>query len=144
MLKGSRFFLALSFAVPAVSQQIDWSKVNDEAMRNYQSLVQIDSTTTEVGVSAFVKKTLEAEGIAVSIVAQEPAHPNVIARIKGNGSKKPLLIMGHSDTVKVDPPKWTFPPFSATRNGGYVYGRGTLDDKSNLFAAMMTMVLLKR
>ena len=144
MLKGSPFFLALSFAVPAVSQQIDWSKVNDEAMRNYQSLVQIDSTATEAGVAAFVKRTLEAEGIAVSIVAQDPAHPNVIARIKGNGSKKPLLIMGHSDTVKVDPSKWTFPPFSATRNGGYVYGRGTLDDKSNLFAAMTTMVLLKR
>src|SRR6516162_7672884 len=144
MLKGSSFFLVLSFAVPAVSQQIDWSKVNEEAMRNYQSLVQIDSTTTEVDIAAFVKKTLEAEGIAVSIVAQDAAHPNVIARIKGNGSKKPLLIMGHSDTVKVDPSKWTFPPFSATRNGGYVYGRGTLDDKSNLFAAMMTMVLLKR
>jgi hypothetical protein len=70
MLKASRFFLALSFSVPAASQQIDWSKVNDEAMRNYQSLVQIDSTTTEVGVAAFVKKTLETEGIAVSIVAQ--------------------------------------------------------------------------
>src|SRR5260370_18721638 len=52
--------------------------------------------------------------------------------------------MGHSDTVKIDPAKWVFPPFSATRNAGYVYGRGALDDKSNLFAAMMTMVLLKR
>ena len=52
--------------------------------------------------------------------------------------------MGHSDTVKIDPAKWTFPPFSATRNGGYVYGRGTLDDKTNLYASMMTMVMLKR
>jgi acetylornithine deacetylase/succinyl-diaminopimelate desuccinylase-like protein len=77
-------------------------------------------------------------------VAKDPARPNLIARIKGNGSRKPLLIMGHSDTVKIDASKWTFPPFSATRNGGYVYGRGTLDDKSNLFAAMMTMILLKR
>ena len=141
--------LALSFAlltVPfsATAQQIDWPKVNDEAMRNYQSLVQIDSTTTEAGVAEFVKKVLEAEGIQVSLVAQNPARPNVIARIKGNGSKKPFLIMGHSDTVKIDPAKWVFPPFSATRNAGYVYGRGTLDDKSNLFAAMMTMVLLKR
>src|SRR5215831_9380951 len=123
-------FLVLSLAVPGLSQQIDWSKVNDEAMRNYQSLVQIESTTTEAEVAAFVKKTLEAEGIAVSIVAQDAAHPNVIGRIKGNGSKKPLLIMGHSDTVKVDTSKWTFPPFSATRDGGYVHGRGTLDDKS--------------
>ena len=144
MLNSARLILTLCLAIPAASQQIDWSKASNEAMRNYQSLVQIDSTATEVGVAAFVKKTLEAEGISVSIVAKDPTHPNVIARIKGNGSKKPLLIMGHSDTVKVDVSKWTFPPFSATRDGGYVYGRGTLDDKSNLFAAMMTMVLLKR
>jgi acetylornithine deacetylase/succinyl-diaminopimelate desuccinylase-like protein len=129
--------LAVNFS--ATAQQIDWPKVNDEAMRNYQSLVQIDSTTTEAGVAGFVKK-----GIQVNLAAKDPARPNVIARIKGNGSKRPFLIMGHSDTVKIDPSKWTFPPFSATRNGGYVYGRGTLDDKSNLFAAMMTMVLLKR
>jgi acetylornithine deacetylase/succinyl-diaminopimelate desuccinylase-like protein len=129
---------------PATAQAIDWPKVNEEAMRNYQSLVQIDSTTTEAAVAQFVKKTLEAEGIPVTLAAKDPARPNVIARLKGNGTKKPLLIMGHSDTVKIDPSKWTFPPFSATRNGGYVYGRGTLDDKSNLFAAMMTMILLKR
>jgi acetylornithine deacetylase/succinyl-diaminopimelate desuccinylase-like protein len=52
--------------------------------------------------------------------------------------------MAHSDTVRVDAAKWTFPPFSAMRQGGYVYGRGTLDDKSDLMAAMMTMLLLQR
>ena len=52
--------------------------------------------------------------------------------------------MGHTDTVNVDPAKWTYPPFSATRNGGYVYGRGTVDDKDNVTAALMTMLLLKR
>ena len=40
--------------------------------------------------------------------------------------------------------KWKFPPFSATRDGGYVYGRGTVDDKDNLTAGLMTMVMLKR
>jgi acetylornithine deacetylase/succinyl-diaminopimelate desuccinylase-like protein len=78
------------------------------------------------------------------MVAKDPARANIIARLKGNGSKKPLLIMGHSDVVRVDPAKWTFPPFSATRQGGYVYGRGTLDDKSDLLAALMTMLMLKR
>ena len=68
MLKPLSYVLALSVAVPAASQQIDWPKVNDEAMRNYQSLVQVDSTMTEVGVAAFVKKILEAEGVAVSTV----------------------------------------------------------------------------
>jgi acetylornithine deacetylase/succinyl-diaminopimelate desuccinylase-like protein len=52
--------------------------------------------------------------------------------------------LGHTDTVKVDPSKWSFPPFSATRDGGYVYGRGTLDNKWQVAAGMMTMLLLKR
>ncbi len=116
-------------------------------MRHFQALVQIDSTDppgNETRVAEYVKKTLEAEGIRVMLAAQDPARANVIARLKGNGSKRPLLIMGHSDTVRVDPAKWTFPPFSATRNGGYVYGRGVIDDKSDLLAAMMTVLLLKR
>ena len=79
-----------------------------------------------------------------TIVGSDPKRPNLIARLKGNGKKKPLLIMGHSDTVTTDEKKWTHPPLSATRDGGYVYGRGTIDDKDNLTGALMTMLLLKR
>jgi acetylornithine deacetylase/succinyl-diaminopimelate desuccinylase-like protein len=53
-------------------------------------------------------------------------------------------MMGHTDTVRVDSKKWAFPPFAAMRDGGYVYGRGTLDDKDNVVASLMTMLLLKR
>src|SRR5277367_3564189 len=133
--------------LPAGAQTPDWSKINDEAMRYFQALVQIDSTDppgNETRVVEYVKKVLDAEGIPSTLVAQDPARANLIARLKGNGSKKPLLIMGHSDTVRVDASKWIYPPFSATRAGGYVYGRGSLDDKSDLLAAMMTMLLLKR
>ena len=87
---------------------------------------------------------LEKEGIATKVFELEPNRLNVVARLKGNGSKRPLLMMGHTDTVNVDPAKWTFPPFSATRDGGYIYGRGTVDDKDNVAAALMTMLLLKR
>ena len=52
--------------------------------------------------------------------------------------------MGHTDVVTVDPAKWTFPPFSATRDGGYVYGRGSLDDGRISSPALMTMLELKR
>ena len=52
--------------------------------------------------------------------------------------------MGHSDVVTVDPKKWTFPPFSATRDGGYIYGRGSLDDKPHVVAGLMTLLTLKR
>jgi acetylornithine deacetylase/succinyl-diaminopimelate desuccinylase-like protein len=142
----SLFVFAL-LALPAGAQAPDWSKINDEAMRHFQALVQIDSSDppgNETHVAEYVKKTLEADGIPVTMVAKDPARADIIARLKGNGSKRPLLIMGHSDVVRVDPAKWTFPPFSATRQGGYVYGRGTLDDKSDLLAAMMTMLMLKR
>ena len=52
--------------------------------------------------------------------------------------------MGHLDTVNVDPKKWQHGPFSADRDGGYIYGRGTVDDKDNLTAALMVMLQLKR
>ena len=116
-------------------------------MRHFQALVQIDSTDppgNETRVVDYVRKVFDAEGIQYIVAAKDPARANIVARLRGNGSKRPLLIVGHSDTVKVDPSKWTFPPFSATRDGGWVYGRGSLDDKPNLMAAMLTMVLLKR
>jgi acetylornithine deacetylase/succinyl-diaminopimelate desuccinylase-like protein len=52
--------------------------------------------------------------------------------------------MAHTDTVNVDPKKWTHPPFSGTRDGGYVYSRGAVDDKDNVVGALMTLLLLKR
>jgi len=139
--------LPLLFCALASGQNMDWRAINEETLRHYRALVQIDSTDppgNETKVAEYVKKVLDAEGIPAVIVAKDPTRGNIIARLKGNGSKKPMIIMGHLDTVKVDASKWTFPPFSATLNGGYIYGRGTLDDKDNLTASMMTMVLLKR
>src|SRR5579885_2272955 len=133
-------------ALPLAAQPLDWSKINQEGLRHLQALVQIDSSNgNETRVVEYVKKVLDAEGIPSIIVSKDPSRANLIARIKGNGSKKPLLIMGHSDTVKVDAAKWVnFGPFSGALSGGYIYGRGVIDDKSDLFAAMMTTILLKR
>ena len=140
-------FLLIAGSVSVRAQTPDWPKVNEETFRHYQTLVQMDTTDppgNETKAVEYVKKVLEAEGIPVIVAGKDPNRANLIARIKGNGSKKPMLIMGHTDTVKVDAAKWTFPPFSAAREGGYVYGRGTLDDKDNLTASLMTMLLLKR
>jgi acetylornithine deacetylase/succinyl-diaminopimelate desuccinylase-like protein len=92
----------------------------------------------------YLKKVLDAEGIPVNTFALEPERPNLVARIKGSGKKRPLLIFGHTDVVTVDQKKWKFPPFSGTREGGYIYGRGSLDDKDNVTACLMIMLLLKR
>ncbi len=136
-------------ALPVFAQDriTDWSKIHDEAMRHFQALVQLDTTDppgNETRAVEYLKTVLDAEGIPATIVAKEPARANLIARLKGSGAKRPLLLMAHTDTVQVDLAKWTYPPFSATRAGGYVYGRGTGDDKSDLMASLMTMLLLKR
>ena len=134
-------------ALSLSAQTPDWPKINQESLRHYQAVVRMDTTDppgNETRVVDYVRKVLEAEGIPVITGGREPGRMNLIARLKGNGSKRPLLIMGHTDTVKVDAAKWQFPPFSAERNGGYIYGRGTLDDKDNLTAGMMTMLILKR
>jgi acetylornithine deacetylase/succinyl-diaminopimelate desuccinylase-like protein len=134
---------AVSFA--AAQNAPDWPKVNAETLKHYQAVIRMDSTSgNETRVAEYVKRVLDAEGIPAVIYEKEPGRGNLVARLKGNGSKKPLLIMGHSDTVKVDAAKWTHPPFSADIAEGFVYGRGTLDDKDNLTASLMTMLLLKR
>ena len=67
-----------------------------------------------------------------------------MARLKGNGSKRPLLLLAHTDVVGVQRDKWPVDPFGAILRDGYVWGRGTTDDKDNLTANLMTLLLIKR
>src|SRR5579863_7303425 len=144
-LKAS--LLLLVFVRLANSQSIDWPKVNQELLRHYQALIRIDTTDppgNETKAVDYLQHALEAEGIPVIVAAKDPARANLIARLKGNGSKRPILLMGHLDTVQVDASKWTIPPFSAELKDGYIYGRGTEDNKWQVAAGLMTMLLLKR
>ncbi len=141
--------LVVAAAATALAQApaTDWPAIEAETLTHFQSLIRAETTDppgNERPAAEYVKQVLEREGIATKVFELEPNRLNIVARLKGNGSKRPLLIMGHTDTVNVDPAKWTFPPFSATRDGGYIYGRGTVDDKDNVAAALMTMLLLKR
>ncbi len=135
---GSTVVLAQTAAQP------DWRSLEAETMQHFQALLRFDTSQNEEELGKYLTKVLEQEGIPTQVFRIEPDRPNVVARLKGNGTKRPLLIMAHTDVVNVDPAKWRFPPFSATRHGGYVYGRGAVDDKDNVVAGLMTMLLLKR
>jgi len=129
------------------SAQSDRSSLEAETLRHFQALVRMDTTSppgNEKPAADYVAQVLEREGIPVQTFALEAQRPNVVARLSGNGRKRPLLIMGHTDTVNVDLAKWQHPPFSAARDGGHIYGRGTVDDKDSVTAGIMTMLLLKR
>ncbi|HYZ83900.1 MAG TPA: M20/M25/M40 family metallo-hydrolase, partial [Bryobacteraceae bacterium] len=140
-------FVSAILAHAAEMPKPDWKQLEAETMEHFQALLRIDTADppgNEAPAVEYLKKVLERDGIPVKVLSKDPKRPNLVARLKGNGSKRPLLIMGHTDVVGVQPEKWQFPPYSATRNGGYVYGRGAIDDKDNVVAALMTMLLLKR
>ena len=146
-------FVFTALILTAQTKPLDWKAIDAETLRHFTALVQINSTDpggSEKPVVDYLKSVLDKEGIESKIFSTdnlanpEIKRPNIVARLKGSGKKKPILIVGHTDTVNIDPKKWTHPPFSAHREGGYIYGRGTLDDKDNLTAALMTIILLKR
>jgi len=143
-------FVSLSFLSGANAQQsylIDWDEVGEEALGHLVELVQINTTNppgNETDATDYLEAVLAAEGIDSKIYALDESRANLVARASGNGSKRPLLIMGHTDVVGVQPEKWYADPFSGMRQDGFVYGRGTLDDKDNLAAGLMVMKLLKR
>ncbi len=126
---------------------IDWDEVGEEAIDHLVNLVQINTSNppgNETAAANYLKAALAAEGINSELFALDPERANLVARIRGNGSKRPILIMGHTDVVGVQAEKWTEDPFGGLRKDGWIYGRGTLDDKDNVTAGLMLMILLKR
>lgn len=139
--------IAAAGSLTAQSPQPNWAAIDAETLKHFEAIIKMDTTDPPGGekpVADYIKQVLEAEGIPVQVFSKEPNRPNIVARLKGSGKQKPLLLMGHTDTVNVDPKKWTHPPFSATREGGFIYGRGTVDDKDNVVTNLMTMLTLKR
>jgi len=141
------WFLASGSALAEQAYLVDWDETGEEAIQHLVDLVRIDTSNppgNETRVTDYLAAELAAEGIKSDIFALDPERANLVARIRGNGSKKPILIMGHTDVVGVQADKWYADPFSGNRADGFIYGRGTLDDKDNVAAALMVIKLLKR
>lgn len=125
--------------------KIDWSSQKAEILKHYRDLIQIDTRHgKETKAVEYLRQVIEGEGIPTQTFALDPARANLVARLKGNGSKRPLLILAHTDVVGVQPEKWPVDPFSAAIKDGYVWGRGSVDDKPLLAANLMVFLLLHR
>jgi acetylornithine deacetylase/succinyl-diaminopimelate desuccinylase-like protein len=88
-----------------------------------------------------VLERLKAAGVAGEIVESSPGRGNLVARIKGSGAKKPLLLVAHIDVVPVEGQPWSVAPFKPLEKDGFLWGRGVGDDKS--MAAAFTAVVLE-
>ena len=109
----SLILLAATFASPAVSgadqYTVDWNSLRPEIFEHYSNLVRIDTSNppgNETKAAEYLKKVFDREGIPAQIYALDSGRGNIVARLKGNGSKKPLLVMGHLDVVGVKKEKW--------------------------------------
>jgi acetylornithine deacetylase/succinyl-diaminopimelate desuccinylase-like protein len=139
--------LPLIAARPSAQSSGQLQGVEEETLRHFQALLRLDTSNppgNEVLAVEYLKQVFDKEGIPTQVFASDPKRPNLVARITGNGKKRPILIMGHTDVVTVDPKKWTHPPFGGVRDAGHVYGRGAVDDKDNVAAGLMVMLMLKR
>ena len=134
-----------SRAAPA--RQPDWSAVRDETVRHLRRLIQLNTVNppgNEITVARYLDSTLRSAGIETHLFEPSPGRAAFVARLKGNGSKAPVLLMAHMDVVGVEADQWTVDPFAAVEKDGYVYGRGAIDDKGMLAANLVTMLMLKR
>ena len=119
----------------------------DETVQILSELVKIDTSNppgNETRAAEYLKGLFAKEGIESEIVESAPGRGSLIARLKGNGKKRPLLLMGHIDVVGVERDKWTVDPFAAVIKDGYLYGRGSSDDKGMVAANAEVFLQLHR
>ncbi len=126
---------------------INWQEVGEETITYARDLLRLDTRNPpghEVRAAEYLQALLATEGIAGEIVGPNTDRATFIARLKGDGSAPPLLLMSHTDVVAVEQEKWTHGPFSGDIADGFLYGRGALDMKQMVTMEAMIMLLLKR
>ncbi|HMC54577.1 MAG TPA: M20/M25/M40 family metallo-hydrolase [Gemmatimonadaceae bacterium] len=98
------------------------------------------------GLADVLAPKLRARGFEVDIIpTPDSAKVHLIARLKGNGRKRPVLIAAHGDVVGVEREKWSVDPFAGIAQDGYVLGRGAIDFKGGMAVfARAAMLLAER
>ena len=111
-----------------------------------QRLIQFDTTNpsgNETECIAYIDTLLKKTGLEPTRFAKDPNRPNLITRLKGQGSAPPLLLYGHVDVVTTADQEWTHPPFEGKLVDNFIWGRGALDMKSGI-AMMLSAVIRAR
>ena len=126
---------------------LDWDSVRAETIEHLQALIRFNTTNppgNELPLAHYLAKVLTAAGIDTQLFEPAPQRGAVVARLRGDGSQRPVLMMAHMDVVGVEREHWSVDPFAGDVRDGFLYGRGAIDDKGMLAANLMTMLLLAR
>lgn len=140
--------LTLVIASPAHAQDAAyWSSLQAEGVTWLQQYVRIDTSIPPGDVTKaadLIESILRAEGIAPTRYESGPGRSIVLARLRGQGGGKPILLLHHMDVVPADPARWSRDPFGAEIADGRLWGRGAMDMKGIGIAHLMAFLTLKR
>jgi acetylornithine deacetylase/succinyl-diaminopimelate desuccinylase-like protein len=143
----SGLLMGPSVQAQTTAKPLNWPVYQDQAvdlMRQYLRINTSNPPGNEIEAARFFKAIFDKEGIQNEIFEYKPGRANMIARLKGNGSKRPIILLNHTDVVTADPSAWLVDPFSANIVEGSIYGRGALDMKNEGLLQLMTMIILAR
>lgn len=134
-------------ALIAAPVEEDWKGLGDEAAQLLSHYLRINTTNppgNEITAARWLAAVLQRDGIEARIFEPAPGKANLYARLAGDGSARPIILLNHMDVVLASPEFWTVDPFSGVLKDGYIWGRGALDMKGEAVAQLMTMLVLKR
>jgi acetylornithine deacetylase/succinyl-diaminopimelate desuccinylase-like protein len=132
-----------------------WGAALDDATRQlsrdiFRELIEINTTdsvgNTTLAAEAMAKRLKDAGFPAadVQVLGPNDRKGNLVARLRGAGGKKPVLIIGHLDVVEARREDWTTDPFQFVEKDGYFYGRGTQDMKVDDAILIATFIRFRR
>ena len=116
----------------------------------YQQLIEINTTESAGNMTTAAEAMaarLRAAGFPdsdIHVLGPEPRHGNLVARLRGSGAKKPLLLLAHLDVVEARREDWTTDPFKLVEQDGYFYARGSGDDKAMAAIWIATLIRFKQ
>ncbi len=111
----------------------EWRAVGREATALLSQYVAINTTNppgNELQTANWLKAVLAREGIDAQVFEPRPGKANLYARVKGDGSARPLILLNHMDVVLASPEYWKVDPFSGAVQDGYVWGHEGRGDRA--------------
>ncbi|MBI5301556.1 MAG: M20/M25/M40 family metallo-hydrolase [Chloroflexi bacterium] len=126
---------------------MNWQTIVHETTTLLQDLIRFDTTNlpgNETPCIEHIARVLNRDGVESQVFESAPGRGNLVARLQGDGSLPPLLLMGHVDVVTAEADKWHRAPFSGDLVDGIVWGRGATDMKQMVAMELMVFLLAKR
>ena len=104
---------------------MNWSLAREQVTTLLRDLIRFDTTNppgNETPCIDYIAATLQRDGIESTVLESAPGRGNLVARLHGDGSLPPILLMGHVDVVPAEADKWEHPPFSGEIVDEVVWG----------------------